>query len=61
MGVVRKVIFRSNQTFVREVFKKKCYLDMEIVPISSDTPPIETVSEYLDNEYWLIFLPPPTY
>ena len=32
--------------------KKKYYLDREIVPIPSDTPTIETVSEYLDSEYW---------
>ena len=31
---------------------KKYYLDREIVPIPSDTPTIETVSEYLDSEYW---------
>ena len=28
------------------------YLDREIVPIPSDPPTIETVSEYLDSEYW---------
>ena len=27
------------------------YLDREIIPIPSDTPTIETVSEYLDIEY----------
>ena len=32
--------------------KKKYYQDREIVPIPSDTPTIETVSEYLDSEYW---------
>ena len=32
--------------------KKKYYLDREIVPIPSDTPTIETVSKYLDSEYW---------
>ena len=37
---------------LREAFKKKYYLDREIVPIPSDTPTIETVSEYLDSEYW---------
>ena len=31
---------------------KKNYLDREIVPIPSDPPTIETVSEYLDSEYW---------
>ena len=31
---------------------KKSDLDREIVPISSDTPTIETVSEHLDSEYW---------
>ena len=34
---------------------KKDDLVREIVTIPSD---IETVSEYLDSEYWLIFLPP---
>ena len=38
--------------YLREAFKKKYYLDREIVPIPSDTPTIETVSEYLDSEYW---------
>ena len=37
---------------IREAFKKKYYLDREIVPIPSDPPTIETVSEYLDSEYW---------
>ena len=37
---------------LREAFQKKYYLDREIVPIPSDTPTIETVSEYLDSEYW---------
>ena len=37
---------------LREAFEKKNYLDWEIVPIPSDTPTIETVSEYLDSEYW---------
>ena len=32
--------------------KKKYYLDRETVPIPSDPPTIETVSEYLDSEYW---------
>ena len=32
--------------------KKKYYLVREIVPIPSDTPTIETVSEYLDRECW---------
>ena len=40
------------QRCVREAFKKKYYLDREIVPIPSDPPTIETVSEYLDSEYW---------
>ena len=31
---------------------KKNYLVREIVPIPSDTPTIETVSEHLDSEYW---------
>ena len=31
---------------------KKYYLVREIVPIPSDTPTTETVSEYLDSEYW---------
>ena len=35
-------------------FKKNYYLDRDIVPISSDTPTIETVSEHLDSEYWNI-------
>ena len=32
--------------------KKKYYLVREFVPIPSDTPTIETVSEYLDRECW---------
>ena len=28
------------------------YVDSETVPIPSDPPTIETVSEYLDSEYW---------
>ena len=31
--------------------QKKNYLDREIIPIPSDIPTIETVSEYLDSEY----------
>ena len=31
---------------------KKNYQDREIVPIPSDPPTIDTVSEYLDSEYW---------
>ena len=38
---------------------KRNYLDREIVPIPSDTPTIETISEYLDSEYWSIFFSPP--
>ena len=33
-------------------YQKKKYLDREIVPIPSDTPTIETVSEHLDSAYW---------
>ena len=32
---------------LREAFKKKYYLDREIVPIPSDPPTIETFSEYI--------------
>ena len=35
---------------LREAFQKN-YLVREIVPIPSDTPTFETVSEYLDSEY----------
>ena len=35
---------------LREAFQKN-YLVREIVPILSDTPTFETVSEYLDSEY----------
>ena len=42
----------SNASRLREALKKKYYLDREIVPIPSDPPTIETVSEYLDSEYW---------
>ena len=38
--------------------KKKNYVDRETVPIPSYPPTIETVSEYLDREYWSVFLPP---
>ena len=37
---------------LRDAFKKKNYVDRETVPIPSYTPTIETVSEYLDREYW---------
>ena len=37
---------------IREALKKKYYLVREFVPIPSDTPTIETVSEYLDSECW---------
>ena len=30
----------------------KKYIDREIVPIPSDIRTIQTVSEYLDSEYW---------
>ena len=36
---------------IREAFKEKNYRVKEIVPIPSDTPTIETVSEYLDSEH----------
>ena len=42
---------------VRESFQKN-YLVREIVPIPSDIPSIQTISEYLDSEYWLNFYPP---
>ena len=32
--------------------KKNYYVDRETVPIPSYPPTIETVSEYLDKEYW---------
>ena len=38
---------------------KKNHLNEEIVPISSDTPPIETINKNLDGE--LNFLPPTYY
>ena len=44
--------WQQSTLFLREAFKKKYYLDREIVPIPSDPPTIETVSEYLDSEYW---------
>ena len=34
--------------YLRDAVKKN-YLDREIVPMPSDTPTIETVSEYLDK------------
>ena len=37
---------------------KKKYLVREIVPFPSDTHTIETVSEYLDSDNWLIFFAP---
>ena len=42
----------SEQFLLREAIQKKYYLDREIVPISSDPPTIETISEHLDIEYW---------
>ena len=42
------------------MLSKKNYLDREIVPIPSDNPTIETVSEYLESEYWYFFTPLPT-
>ena len=46
--------FCSN--LIREAIKN--YPEREIVPLHSDTPTIETVSQHLDSEYWKIFLPP---
>ena len=42
----------SNNLCVRDAFKKKIYVDRETVPIPSFPPTIETVSEYVDSEYW---------
>ena len=36
----------------KESLPKEYYLDREIVPIPSDTPTIETVSSFLDSDYW---------
>ena len=36
---------------LREAFQKNYLVIREIVPIPSDTPTFETVSEYLDSEY----------
>ena len=50
-----KIIFVSYPIAVRSVrdaFQKKNYVDRETVPISSDPPTIETVSEHLDRECW---------
>ena len=38
-----------GQGFINLGLQKKNYLDREFVPIPSDTPTIETVSEYLDS------------
>jgi len=54
--ILRYLCFLSDiiaNNYLREAFKKeKYYLDREIVAIPSDPPTIETVSEYLDSEYW---------
>ena len=47
-----------EQKPIREAFKKRYYLDREIVPISFDTPTIGLVSEHLDEGYCSIFLTP---
>ena len=53
--IIQTHFFQKNQKVViqflgflliREAFKKKYYLVREIVHIPSDTPTIETVSEY---------------
>ena len=49
---VSRELSKTTRLLLREAFKKKYYLDREIVPIPSDTPTIETVSEYLDSECW---------
>ena len=41
----------SPKLFFRDAIQKINDQDREIVPISSDTPTIETVSEHLDSEY----------
>ena len=53
----KKWLTNSSQ-WLRDAFKKKNYVDRETVPIPSYPPTIETVSEYLDREYWSVFLPP---
>ena len=49
---------KLKQIYIRDAFKKKNYVDREIVPIPSYPPTIEAVSEYLDREYWYIFIAP---
>ena len=44
--------FRGFINYLGKPSKKKNYVDRETVPISSDPPTIETVSEHLDRECW---------
>ena len=41
-----------HTSLLRDACQKKNYVDRETVPIPSDPPTIETISEYLDREYW---------
>ena len=45
-------ILEPKMEMLRDAFKKKNYVDRGTVPIPSDSPTIETVSEYLDMENW---------
>ena len=45
-----------EQRPIREAFKKRYYLDGEIVPISFGTATIGLVSEHLDEGYCSIFI-----
>ena len=55
---IEKNLYQERRDRLGKPYKKN-YLVREIVPIPSDIPTIKTVSEYLDSEYWLIFLTPP--
>ena len=52
LGETRSKVIGYQESVLREAFQKKNYLDREIVPIPSDTPTVETVSEHLDSECW---------
>ena len=47
-----KAINKKNGKTFCKGYQKKNTLGREIVTIPSDTTTIETVSEYLESEYW---------
>ena len=49
---IEKNLYQERRDRLGKPYKKNYYLVREIVPIPSDIPTIETVSEHLESEYW---------